>query len=100
MVVRLRIYNSENAHHEEADEIFYDYVKPVHQRHGAVFKGRYRDKKGKIIVMWQYESEEDLKRIQQSVAEDPETIRNREIRLTKGLHGVSFDEMILKSTGE
>lgn len=99
MVIRLRIYSSEEANHEEADEIFYNYVKPVHQRHGAVFKGRYRDKNGKIVVMWEYESEEELHRIQQSVAKDPETIRNRELRLTKGLHGVSFDEMILKSTG-
>jgi len=99
MVIRLRIYNSEEANHKEADEIFYNYVKPVHQRNGAIFKGRYRDKKGKIIVMWQYESEDELKRIQQRVAEDPETLKNRELRLSKGLHGVSFDEMILESTG-
>lgn len=100
MVVRLRIYNAENANHAEADHIFYNFVKPVHQKHGAIFKGRYRDRSGKIVVMWEYKSEDELKRIQQNVANDPETLRNKKLRLTKGLHGVSFDEMILKSTGD
>jgi hypothetical protein len=48
-------------------------------------------------VMWEYESKEELHRIQNLVANDPQTIFNKESRLKSGLHAVEFDEYILES---
>jgi len=99
MVIRMRIYHSEQADHDEADQIFYDLVKPVHEKHGAIFKGRYRNKNGKVVVMWEYESESEMERIQAAVGSDPESLKNKQQRLNKGLHGVLFDEYLLTPTG-
>lgn len=99
MIVRLRIYEAQGTDHAKADAVFYELVKPVHERHGAAFLGRYRDAGGRVVVLWSYDSEEALRRIQQAVAEDPETLRHRERRLNEGLHGAAFTEMILRPTG-
>lgn len=98
MVIRMRIYHSEEANHAEADNIFYNLVKPVHEKHGAIFRGRYRNKSGKVVVMWEYENESELKRIQEAVANDAESLKNKSKRLHKGLHGISFDEYVLTPT--
>ena len=100
MVIRLRIYHSEMADHEEADKIFYTHVKPVHEKHGAIFKGRYRDANGKVVVLWEYENERNLKRVQKMVSNDVESMKYKNLRQEKGLHGISFDEYILKSTDQ
>jgi hypothetical protein len=99
MIVRLRIYEAPGADHGRADAVFYELVKPVHERHGARFLGRYRDAGGRVVVLWSYDSEEALRRIQQAVAQDPETLLNRERRLQEGLHGAAFTELILRPTG-
>jgi hypothetical protein len=98
MVIRMRIYASQQADHSQADAIFYRYVKPVHERHGAEFVGRYRDAEGRVVVLWRYASETELKRIQSAVAADPETLQHREQRLATGLHGLDFTEYVLHST--
>ncbi|TVQ04234.1 MAG: hypothetical protein EA359_07095 [Balneolaceae bacterium] len=95
MVIRMRIYHSENANHEKADEVFYKYVKPVHEKYGALFLDRYRDKAGKVVVMWQYESEEDMLRIQEAAANDENTKKYKDKRVRNGLHGFKFVEYIL-----
>jgi hypothetical protein len=97
MVVRMRIYKTVDRQ-PSSDRIFYDLVKPVHEKHGAMFMGRYIDQNGQYVVLWQYNSEEEMVRIQQAVANDPETIANKEIRQQSGLHAVPFDEFILKAT--
>ena len=91
MVIRMRIYASQNADHRQADAIFYQWVKPVHERHGAEFLGR-------VVVLWRYASEAELRRIQSAVAADPETLQHRELRLAAGLHGLDFTEHLLYST--
>lgn len=98
MVIRMRIYDSQNADHSQADAIFYQWVKPVHERHGAEFVGRYRDAEGRVVVLWRYASEAELRRIQSAVAADPETLQHREQRLAAGLHGLDFTEYLLYST--
>lgn len=98
MVIRMRIYNT-NGENPEADHVFYTLVKPVHERHGARFLGRYMDKKGRHVVMWGYSSEDDMKEIQLRVAQDPETLKNKDVRLNQGLHGTEFEELILYPTG-
>lgn len=98
MVIRMRIYDSQNADHRQADAIFYQWVKPVHERHGAEFVGRYRDAEGRVVVLWRYASEAELMRVQSAVAADPETLRHREQRLAAGLHGLDFTEYLLYST--
>jgi hypothetical protein len=98
MVIRMRIYASQKADHSQADAIFYQCVKPVHERNGAEFVGRYRDAEGRVVVLWRYASDAELKRIQSAVATDPETLRHRELRLTAGLHGLDFTEYVLHST--
>ena len=98
MVVRLRIYHAKEQDFAAADKVFYELVKPVHEKHGAKFMGRYRDASGKHFVMWAYESKEELNRIQDLVARDPETLKNRETRLTAGFHAVPFDEYVLERT--
>jgi hypothetical protein len=97
MVVRMRIYKTVDRQ-PSSDLIFYDLVKPVHEKHGARFMGRYLDQNGQYVVLWQYSSEEEMVSIQQAVANDPETIATKEIRQKSGLHGVPFDEFMLKST--
>jgi hypothetical protein len=97
MVIRMRIYQTQGPN-SDADLIFYETVKPIHEKHGAHFVGRYLDEKGRHVVMWSYESKEEMRRIQRAVANDPETIRNRELRLIKGLHAVDFEEFALIST--
>jgi L-rhamnose mutarotase len=96
MVIRLRIYHTREQN-KDADKVFYELVKPVHEKHGARFIGRYMDETGKHFVMWEYESKEELHRIQNLVANDPQTIFNKESRLKSGLHAVEFDEYILES---
>jgi hypothetical protein len=78
MVIRLRIYHAKDQDFNAADKVFYELVKPVHEKHGARFIGRYRDESGKHFVMWAYDSKEDLHRIQALVANDPETLKNRD----------------------
>ena len=97
MVVRMRIYET-NKRIESSDRVFYELVKPIHERYGAQFLGRYLDQKGRYVVLWQYENENELARIQQAVATDPESIANKQIRLNSGLHGIPFQEFILQST--
>lgn len=99
MIVRLRIYEAQGADAARADTVFYELVKPVHERHGARFLGRYRDADGRVVVLWAYDDEAALRRIQQAVADDPQTLRNRDRRLREGLHGAAFTEMILRPTG-
>jgi hypothetical protein len=99
MVIRMRIYRTESRSHE-ADHVFYELVKPIHEKYGARFLGRYVDKTGKYVVMWAYTSEVELQRIQQCVANDPETIKNSVVRIQSGLHGVDFDEYIMTSTDQ
>jgi hypothetical protein len=99
MIVRLRIYEAQGADHAQADAVFYELVKPVHERHGAEFVGRYRDAEGRVLVLWAYADEAALQRIQSAVAADPETLRNKERWLREGLHGAAFTEMILRPTG-
>ena len=98
MVVRMRIYKAEDRDHAGSDAVFYKLVKPVHERHGAQFLGRYRDEGGRVIVLWGYDSKEALDQIQAEVARDPETILNRQERMTSGLHGCAYEEFILHST--
>jgi hypothetical protein len=97
MVIRMRIYQTQGPN-PDADLIFYGTVKPIHEKHGAHFVGRYLDNKGRHVVMWSYENEEEMHRIQQDVVNDPETIRNREMRLRSGLHAIDFEEFVLTST--
>ena len=94
----MRIYESQGADHERADRVFYELVKPVHERHGAVFIGRYRDEHNRVIVLWSYSDEARLRQIQADVAADPETKQNRSRRKAMGLQGVQFSEFILRST--
>jgi len=97
MVIRMRIYQTQGPN-PDADLIFYESVKPIHEKHGAFFVGRYLDDKGRHVVMWSYENEEEMRRIQRAVANDRETIKNREMRLRSGLHAVEFEEFVLTST--
>ena len=52
MIIRMRIYESQGVDHVAADRVFYDQVKPVHERHGATFVGRFRDQDERVVVMW------------------------------------------------
>ena len=94
----MRIYESEGADHDSADRVFYELVKPVHERHGATFIGRYRDERNRVIVLWSYPDEARLRQIQADVAEDPETKRTESLRKASGLHDMQFMEFILRST--
>ncbi|MCE2788852.1 MAG: hypothetical protein LW630_02940 [Saprospiraceae bacterium] len=97
MVVRMRIYNT-SERKIDSDKVFYELVKPVHEKYGAKFLGRYIDAKGRYVVLWAYPSEHALNEIQKLVAEDEDTIKHAEIRKNSGLHGVDFEEFILEST--
>jgi hypothetical protein len=97
-VIRMRVYAPAAVDFAEADRIFFTLVKPVHERHGAQFMGRYRDAEGRHVVLWAYADTDEMDRIQEAVARDPETVGNREARRKHGLHGVAFDEYVLEST--
>lgn len=97
MVIRMRIYETAGPN-PSATHIFFEKVKPVHERHGATFVGRYIDEKGRHVVMWSYPDRASMADIQQRVEQDDETIRNRAVRMSSGLHGVSFEEFILEPT--
>ncbi|MCP4193527.1 MAG: hypothetical protein GY768_23180 [Planctomycetaceae bacterium] len=97
-MIRMRIYESQGSDHDSADRVFYELVKPVHERHGARFLGRYRDQEGRVVVMWLYENEAACSAIQRTVAEDPVTIENAIFRRQAGLHGLKFTEYFLDST--
>lgn len=84
----------------ESDTVFYELVKPVHEKYGAVFLGRFIDEKGQYVVLWAYSSKELLHSVQEMVATDEESIKNAPIRKQAGLHGVEFEEFILESTGD
>lgn len=97
-MIRMRIYEAERADHDAADRVFYELVKPVHERHGAEFIGRYRDENGRVIVLWSYPDEQVCRQIQKAVADDPETKGNAEIRRKSGLHAHRYTEYFLNST--
>lgn len=97
MVIRMRIYETAGPNHA-ASAVFFEKVKPVHERHGAVFIGRYIDEKGRHVVLWSYPDRTAMIDIQRRVEQDEETIRNRDLRMSVGLHGVPFEEFILEST--
>jgi hypothetical protein len=97
MVIRMRIYDKTGPN-PSATQIFFEKVKPVHERHGATFVGRFIDEKGRHVVMWSYPDRETMFDIQQRVENDEETIRNRELRISSGLHGVPFEEFLLDPT--
>jgi hypothetical protein len=97
MVIRMRIYQT-GGPDPAADDVFYRLVKPVHERHGANFLGRYVDRKGRHVVIWSYPDLEVMEAIQERVANDEETIRNKSVRLHSGLHGIPFEEYIMEST--
>jgi len=97
MVIRMRIYET-NGPDPAASAVFFEKVKPVHERHGATFVGRYLDEKGRHVVMWSYPDRATMSEIQRRVEEDAETIRNRPLRMSAGLHGVPFEEFILEPT--
>ncbi len=98
MFIRMRIYESQQANHAAADDVFYRLVKPVHERHGARFLGRYRDREKRVVVMWAYTDEDSCQRIQAAVASDPETLASREARRADGLHACKHTEYRLEST--
>ena len=98
MVIRMRIYESQDADHQAADQIFYHDVKPVHEKHGAEFIARYRDQQLRVVVMWRYADLASMQRIQQAVAEDPHTLNTRAQRRENGLHQLTFEEFILTET--
>jgi len=97
MVIRMRIYDTTGPN-PSATQIFFEKVKPVHERHGATFVGRFIDEKGRHVVMWSYPDRAAMFDIQQRVEKDEETIRNRELRISSGLHGVPFEEFLLDPT--
>ena len=97
MVIRMRIYDTTGPN-PSATQIFFEKVKPVHERHGATFVGRFIDEKGRHVVMWSYSDRAAMVDIQQRVEKDEETIRNRALRISSGLHGVSFEEFLLDPT--
>lgn len=92
--VRFRVYQSQGRNHEQAEEVFFNQVKPVHERHGALFLGREVLEDGQTIVRWLYPNEPSIQRIQSLVAKDEETRRHREVRMKFGLHGVPNQEWI------
>ena len=91
--IRLRKYSSQGCDHNQAASIFYNLVKPVHEKHGAVFLGREVLPDESTVVRWIYPSERMMRQIQSDVRLDPETTRNRGKRKQGGLHGVSFIEI-------
>lgn len=92
--VRLRVYQAQGRDHESAAAVFFHQVKPVHERHGALFLGREVHADGQTIARWLYPNEPSIHRIQAAVAEDPETLKNREVRINSGLHGVAHQEWV------
>jgi len=98
MIIRMRVYESQVADHEAADQVFYDQVKPVHERHGAIFVGRYRDQNERVVVMWSYADEAACLRIQKEVAADPVTRSSAAQRREAGLHACQHTEFLLRST--
>ena len=97
MVIRMRIYAT-SALNPRATEVFFTKVKPVHERYGATFIGRYADEKGRVVVMWSYPDRATMVDVQRRVEEDQETISNQEIRRSAGLHGIPFEEFVLEPT--
>lgn len=100
MVVRMRIYESQNVDHAAADRVFYERVKPVHERYGAKFMGRYRDPENRVVVLWRYSSLIELKRIQEAVSKDPSSLKHKAERLKSGLHACDFKESFLFPTDQ
>lgn len=91
--IRLRKYSSQGCDHNQAASIFYNLVKPVHEKHGAVFLGREVLPDESTVVRWIYSSERMMRQIQNDVQLDPETIYNKGKRKRAGLHGISFVEI-------
>jgi hypothetical protein len=98
MIIRMRIYESQGVDHVAADRVFYDQVKPVHERHGATFVGRFRDQEERVVVMWSYTDEAACRRIQEAVAADPSIRSSAAQRREKGLHACQNKELFLRST--
>ena len=92
--VRLRIYQAPGRDHESAEAVFFNQVKPVHERHGALFLGREVHADGQTIARWLYPNESSVARVQAAVAKDPETLKNRDVRMNSGLHGVAHQEWV------
>jgi hypothetical protein len=97
MFYRMRVYEP-SRDDDRATRLFEEFVRPVHERHGAVLIGRWRTFEGRTVVIWKYDSEEDCRRVLAAAAVDPEIRDSQPLREAGGLAGVERQEWFMTST--
>lgn len=100
MIYRMRIYKPDAERLETSHKVFYDWVLPVHQKHGARLVGRWQSEDGRIVVLWEYDSRADCERVQRAVRDDVQSQGSEAERRAKGLLDVEREEWLMTSTSD
>lgn len=74
MVYRLRIYKLVPEHAEIFREFFLTRLLPVQLLHGARLIGRWQTEDDRVVAIWEYDSDDEYRRIDEAVRADPEFI--------------------------
>lgn len=75
MRYRMRTYEVVPEHLDAFTQFFVTDLLPVQQRHGARLVGRWATDAGdRVVALWEYDSEEERRRIDDAVRADPASV--------------------------
>ena len=80
MIYRLRIYKVIPENAETFHQFFLTRLLPVQLRHGARLVGRWQTDDKRVVAVWEYDSEEEYRRIADAIRSDSDSIAAQEYR--------------------
>ena len=99
VVYRLRIYQLIPEHAEAFREFFLTRLLPVQLRHGARLIGRWQTADDRVVAVWEYDSDDEYRRIDAAVRADPGFIAaQRHRRATLPAFFTEREEVLMYST--
>jgi hypothetical protein len=98
MYYRMRTYQAVQENLARFNAFFEDYLLPIQLRHGSRLVGRWTTDDGRVIAIWEYDSEAEQARIQRAVDADPDSARALEHRATLPELFTSKSDCFMRST--
>jgi len=98
MIYRMRVYSGVATHVDAFNAFFNQHLLPVQLRHGARLVGRWHTEDDRVVAIWEYDSREEYRRIQEAVVLDPDSASAKAIRDTLPQLFDSMQETLMVST--
>ena len=98
MYYRMRTYRAVPEHLELFHQFFREHLLPIQLRHGARLVGRWESEDARVVAVWEYDSSEHYKRVQASVARDPDAAAAQERRAELPVFFTDREEVFMRST--